>query len=188
MKPFDIRNTIVSLFRNGFIKFLDFQSPIGLELKPKPEESVGERTKLRKQKLNEIFKNEKKINLKLFSKYFKYLSPSNLYKTLNEPINTDRNKILVNLIKSALTDLKKDVGNTLKDNANKIEENNKIIDIIEYILYLNEENQKGQGLKILTPDQVLCRLPISLAQLNAGNNSEKLKNETRQPLHSLYRF
>ena len=47
-------------------------------------------------------------------------------------------------------------------------------------------NQQGQGLKILTPNQILRRLPISLAQLNAGNNSEKLKNEIRQLLYSLY--
>ena len=48
-------------------------------------------------------------------------------------------------------------------------------------------NQQGQGLKILTPDQMLSRLPITLAQLKAGNNSEKLKNEIRQLLHSLCR-
>ena len=48
-------------------------------------------------------------------------------------------------------------------------------------------NQQGEGLKILTPNQMLSRLPISLAQLKAGNNSEKLKNEIRQLLHSLYR-
>ena len=48
-------------------------------------------------------------------------------------------------------------------------------------------NQQGQGLKILTPNQMLSRLPISLAQLKAGNNSEKLKNEIRQILFSLYR-
>ena len=48
-------------------------------------------------------------------------------------------------------------------------------------------NQPGKGLKILTPDQMLSRLPISLAQLKAGNNSEKLKNEIRQLLYSLYR-
>ena len=49
--------------------------------------------------------------------------------------------------------------------------------------------QKGQGLryKILTPQQMLSRLPISLAQLKAGNNSQKLKNEIRQLLYSLYR-
>ena len=48
-------------------------------------------------------------------------------------------------------------------------------------------NQQGKGLKILTPNQMLSRLPISLAQLKAGNNSEKLKNEIRQLLYSLYR-
>ena len=47
--------------------------------------------------------------------------------------------------------------------------------------------QKGQGLKILTPQQMLSRLPISLAQINAENNSEKLKNEIRQLFYSLYR-
>ena len=47
--------------------------------------------------------------------------------------------------------------------------------------------QQASGLKILTPSQMLSRLPISSAQLKAGNNSEKLKNEIRQLLHSLYR-
>ena len=47
-------------------------------------------------------------------------------------------------------------------------------------------NQQGQGLKILSPDQMLKRLPISFAQLKAGNNSEKLKNEIRKLLYSLY--
>ena len=42
-------------------------------------------------------------------------------------------------------------------------------------------------MKILTPNQMLSRLPIALAQLKAGNNSDKLKNEIRQLLHSLYR-
>ena len=48
-------------------------------------------------------------------------------------------------------------------------------------------NQEGQGLKILTPNQMLRRLPISLAQLEAGNNSEKHKNKIRQLLYSQYR-
>ena len=47
-------------------------------------------------------------------------------------------------------------------------------------------NKKGQGLKILTPDQMLSRLQFSLALLKAGNNSEKLKYEIRQLLYSLY--
>ena len=46
---------------------------------------------------------------------------------------------------------------------------------------------KGAGLKILTDKQMLNRLPILLAQIQAGNNSNKLKDETRQILYSLYR-
>ena len=42
-------------------------------------------------------------------------------------------------------------------------------------------------LKILTANQRLNRLPVTLAELNAGNSSEKLKNEIRQLLYSLYR-
>ena len=74
-----------------------------------------------------------------------------------------------------------------KDKAYKIEKNGKIISNVEHILEFNELNQQGEGLKILTPNQILSRLPISLAQLNAGNNSEKFKNKIRQLLYSLYR-
>ena len=49
----------------------------------------------------------------------------------------------------------------------------------------DEENQKGQALKILTSDERLSRLTITLAQLKTGNNSENLKNEIRQLLYSL---
>ena len=59
-------------------------------------------------------------------------------------------------------------------------------EIVEEILKFNEQNQEGKGLKILTPNQMLSRLPITLAQLKVGNNSEKLKNEIRQLLCSLY--
>ena len=65
----------------------------------------------------------------------------------------------------------------------------KILKIVEKILIFNRENRKqqGLGLKILTPNQMLSRLPIFLALLKAGNNSEKLKNEIWQILYYLYR-
>ena len=69
----------------------------------------------------------------------------------------------------------------------KIEENEKIINIVERILYFNQLDQSGQELKILTPNQMLTRLPIFLAQLKAGNNSEKLENKVRQLFYSLFR-
>ena len=62
-----------------------------------------------------------------------------------------------------------------------------MLKIVERILEFNQLNQSGQGLKILTRSKMLTRLPISLAQLNIGNNSEKLKNEIRKPLYSLNR-
>ena len=62
-----------------------------------------------------------------------------------------------------------------------------MLEIVELILYFNQQNQAGQRLKMLTPNQMLSRLPISLIQLKAGNNSEKLKNEIRQLLYFLYR-
>ena len=68
----------------------------------------------------------------------------------------------------------------------EIEDPESIAKFVEEILKFNEQNQQGKGFKILTPDQMLSRLPISLAQLEAGNNSSKLKNETRQLLYSLY--
>ena len=49
------------------------------------------------------------------------------------------------------------------------------------------ERQQRQGLKILTTQQMITRLPILLAQLKAGNNSQKLKTEIRQITYSLYR-
>ena len=50
-----------------------------------------------------------------------------------------------------------------------------------------KKNIPGSGLKILTPQQMLTRLPILLVQIKAGNNSRELKNEIRQLLYSLYR-
>ena len=67
------------------------------------------------------------------------------------------------------------------------DEMNKIAGIAELILYFNNDDQYGQGLKILTPNQMLSRLPISLAQLKTGNNSKKLKNEITQIFYSSYR-
>ena len=49
--------------------------------------------------------------------------------------------------------------------------------LLKKILEFNRQKQQGQWLKILTPDQMFSRLPFTLGQLKARNNSEKLKNE-----------
>ena len=52
------------------------------------------------------------------------------------------------------------------------EQPDKILKIVEEILKFIKQNQSGKGLKILSPNQMLNRLPITLAQLDAGNNSD----------------
>ena len=146
------------------------------------ERNIADRIKLRKERFDEIKRKEKKINKGLFKAYFAdYQSPSSMYKKLSETGNTEINKTRVDVIKKVLTKLKRILENSSKNDAVKTEENEKITDIIKRILEFNYKIQSGQRLKILTPNQML-RLPISLAQLKAGNNSE-----IRQLLYSLYR-
>ena len=58
--------------------------------------------------------------------------------------------------------------------------------ILQWCQRQKNKATKGTGLKILTPKQMLQRLPIALAQVQAGNNSENLLNEIRQIVYSLY--
>ena len=104
------------------------------------------------------------------------------YKT-NDKKNNSK---LVNIIKSESSDLKNEAED-MSEEEKEIKKLCEIIYIVKEILKFNKQNQQGQGLKILTPDQMLSRLPITLAQLKAGNNSQKRKNEIRQLLYSLYR-
>ena len=66
------------------------------------------------------------------------------------------------------------------------ETEDQLVNLVEMILEFNRQ-QQGKGLKMLTSNQMFSRLPITLAQLKAGNNYEKLKNEISQLLYSLYR-
>ena len=85
----------------------------------------------------------------------------------------------------ALRDLKGEIED-MSEQEKETENPNEIVNLVENIIEFNRQ-QQGQRLKILTPSQMLSRLPISLAQLKAGNNTEKLKNEIRQLSYSLYR-
>ena len=68
----------------------------------------------------------------------------------------------------------------------------KILDAFESKICSTKSNGAGilnlghSKLKVLTPKQMLQRLPIALAQVKAGNNSESLLNEIRQIVYSLY--
>ena len=101
-------------------------------------------------------------------------------------VNASQNNELVSLINSELKDLKKEIKKMSEEERNAEKPDN-IVKIVEKILNFNKQQQSGEGIKMLTPNQMLSRLSISLPQLEAGNNSNKLKNEIRQLLYSLYR-
>ena len=137
--------------------------------------------------MNIIEKNKKtNINNKLFKEYFNYSNPDTVIKRLKDA-GDEKNKNIVESINKKLNKMRKIIKNVPENKTFKIEESEKIIDIVERILELNSKNQLGLGLKNLTRDQMLSRLPITLVKLKPGNNSEKLKNEFRQLLYSLYR-
>ena len=108
-----------------------------------------------------------------------------MFKLLYTTNDKIKNKELVSAINSGLKELKEEIKN-MSSELKEIGKPDKIVEIVEKILEFNEQNQQGTGLKILTSNQMLSRLQITLTQLKAGDNSEKLKNEIRQLLHSLY--
>ena len=124
----------------------------------------------------------------MFKDYFNYLVPSALAKKLYETEHKNKNNELADEIKNRWSNLKDEIKKMSEDEK-EVEQSDKILKIVKEVLDFNKKIQKqqGLGLKILTPNQMLARLPIALAQLKVGNNSEKLKNKIRQLLYSLYR-
>ena len=124
--------------------------------------------------IKHIIDEETDINNDLFNKYFKFQKPSDMLMLFNKTNDTEKNNQLVYLIHSGLKDLKEEISEVEIEN----EDPKSIVEIVVKILKFNKQNQqKGQGIKIL----------IALAQLNVENNSNKLRNEVRQLLYSLYR-
>ena len=121
--------------------------------------------------LNNIKKGEisMKKAIKQQHSFFKYL---NIIRIGNENDNQKRTLANINMFYNA------------RDNAIKF-----IQDYGSMILEAKKlaKEQEGTGLKILTPNQILKRLPVALAQIKAGNNSESLLKEIRQIVYSLYR-
>ena len=122
----------------------------------------------------------------MFDYHFNFVKPSDLAKQLFEIRDKKKNNDFVGGIKNKWSILKDEIEEMSEEKI-KYGKPDKIWKIVEEILKFNKQNHPGKGFKLLTPSQMLSRLPITLAQLKAGNNSEKLKNEIRQLLHSLYR-
>ena len=148
------------------------------------------------------------INYNSFN--YKFIGNSDEYKFhgLKDPLallnNIKKGKILIQEAKNTQKEYNKYLNlirrgsknNIQRETLNKINnlynERDMTIKFIEYygsvILEAKRTaRQEGVGLKILTPNQMLKRLPIALAQIKAGNNSESLLNEIRHIVYSLYR-
>ena len=118
-----------------------------------------------------VIKKETGINREIFKNYFHSQIPPALLKDLYKTNGPKKKKnAIVNLIKSELKDLQEEIKN-MSQGEIKNEKPDEIVEIVEEILKFNKQKQSGQRLKILAPSQMLSRLPTSLAELKAGNNS-----------------
>ena len=179
----DARDEIINFFKKGIFPYNNKT----FNTKEKEESKEESEEKLEENKLFAYIENESKdISYELFKKHFNFVAPTVMVKKLFEIKDENKNTDLVKLIMIKWSILKDEIEKISKEEI-EIEKPDKILKIVEEILEFNKKIQTGHGLKILTPNQMLSRLPITLAQLKAGNNSEKLKNEIRQLLYSLYR-
>ena len=157
--------------------------------------------KMLKKVLNEIITNKiyKKSSTKKKIIDITWVDDPNLFNQINNYISKkyhkdrDSNELLS--IQNFLDDINNE-DITSKDDARKefieLKKNVKSKELKDIVKELERaifgyEELLGSGLKILTNKQMLNRLPILLVQIQAGNNSSKLKNEARQILYSLYR-
>ena len=173
----DARDDVIDLFRKGIFPYK------GSVSRTKEEEAEGESEENKLEKIkdeyNEFFKYIEDesigINYDLFKEYFDFEVPTTLAKKLYKTKDKKENDELVKLVKIIWSNLKDEIEKMSKKEIEN-EKPNKILKIVKRILKFTKQKQLGLGLKILTPKQMLSRLPISLAELKAGNNSEKLKN------------
>ena len=160
-------------------------------------------------------KNEKVLNEIISNKIYKnsstkkkiiditWVDDPKLFNQINNDVTSryrkDKSSTELLSIQNFLDDInnediknKKDASKNFKDLKNNVKrtELKDIVKELKHVIFAYDYENKelsGSGLKILTNKQMLSRLPILLAQIQAGNNSAKLKNEIRQILYSLYR-
>ena len=132
-------------------------------------------------------KNKNKFDTEEITKSLKKLRDRLI--NFNE-FNEEYNKFIDNVVKFEYYKSEKEPG-SFSPNQNKMRRHVKGLKDIADLYNIksgSDISKKGEGLKILTNKQMLNRLPILLAQIQAGNNSKSLKNELRQILYSLYRL
>ena len=160
-----MREDIIGFFEKGIFQFK------GNVFKTKEERSEEKSEEKIKKYINNtsVFTKEKSkdVNNDLFKTYFNFSEPIDLAKKLSETKDKMKNNDLVELIRVRWINLKDETEKMSKEEI-KNKKPNEILGIVNKIIDFNKEIQKqqeGSGLKILTPNQMLNRLPISLAQL-----------------------
>ena len=157
------------------------------------EKSIGETVTLKNQKdnlsetpeqkefnefLEKIKEEQKNIDINSFKNVFNYETPDKMLKYLRSLETTDDYNQATSLIEESFTNFEDEVG--IMTEGDKRNKEIKMLNMVEYILnFTSKERKIGHILKILTSNQMLSRSPTSLVQLNAGSNSQKLKNEIR---------
>ena len=192
---------IINVFRNKLFPL--YSGNYYEEFKEESSEDENEELKKTFEQFNEL----DRVYAALIRRYFMENSSTKIIKKLKN-YGMDPNKLqmynnLLNRLNIGLQRLKDDIKNMSKDKVEEKKHLNHLKDLVGNIidtkqklndmppLETEEEAEKRQqlrqGLKILTPKQMITRLPILLSQVKAGNNSKKLKNEIRQIIYSLYR-
>ena len=132
----------------------------------KDEQEQEEKQKPTKDDLITLNKHitdeEKNINEELFKKHFNFQRLSDMLMFLNKTNDKEKNNELVNVINSRLKDFIK-FNKEISEEERMTEKTDKITKVVKKILKFNRRIQKGQSIKILTPNQMLSRLPITLA-------------------------
>ena len=193
-------NDAIKIYKKNKKKFKNIPN---IESKMNKNENYA---KMFKKVLNKIISNEINKNSSTKKKIIDitWVDDPKLFNQINNDATSryhkDKNSTELLSIQNFLDDInnediknKKGVSrnfNYLKNNV-KSDELKDIVKELEHAIFRYDYENKelpGSGLKILTKKQMLSRLPILLAQIQAGNNSTKLKNEIRQILYSLYRL
>ena len=106
-----------------------------------------------------------------------------------DEFNEEYNKFMDNIVKFEYFKYEKEKGIVSPKQRKMRRHARDLKDVVDLynIKSGSDTSKKGEGLKILTNKQMLNRLPILLAQIQAGKNSKSFKNEARQILYSLYR-
>ena len=118
-KAKDQRNNILNVLKNLQSVFTGLYFHHVNVSKPESEESIVEKTKLRRQRSDEIVKKENMIGPKLFREYFEYLSPSDMYKNLNKTTGSKESKAQVNTIKNRLANFMETFKSNSANDAKK---------------------------------------------------------------------